>query len=108
MERSKAESFTAYLEAGQRSEREARNAPRLTGGTAFSVLVALSANPHGVMALSDLQRASDITFFEFSECLKRLMGVGYLTIDGSPGRETACISKLGAEVADLARPALRA
>ena len=56
------------------------------------------------MALSDLQRASDMTFFEFAECLKRLMGVGYLTVIGQPGRETAQITNLGAEVADLARP----
>lgn len=104
MERSKAESFIPYLEAKQKSEREARNAPRSGGGTAFSVLVALAEGPQGAMALSDLQQASGLSFFEFTESLKRLMGTGYLTVAGEPGRETASLTKLGAEVADLARP----
>jgi hypothetical protein len=98
-------SFIPYLEAKQKRERAERNAPRGTGGTAFSVLVALAADPEGVMALSDLQPASRMSIFEFAESLKRLAASGYLTIDGEPGNETAQLTKLGIEVADLARPA---
>jgi DNA-binding IclR family transcriptional regulator len=98
-------SFIPYLEAKQKRERAERNAPRVTGGTAFSVLVALASDPEGVMSLGDLQQASGMSIFEFTESLKRLMASGYLNIDGEPGSETARLTKLGSEVADLARPA---
>src|SRR5438552_4065799 len=104
MERSAMTSFIPYLEAKQRSEREKRNAPQSSGGTALSVLFALATGPQGAMALTDLQQTSGMTFFEFSECLKRLVATGYLSVAGEPGHETASITKLGAEVAALARP----
>jgi DNA-binding MarR family transcriptional regulator len=105
MERSKAESFTAYLEAVQRSERAARAVPTTSGGgTALTLLAALAVDGQGVMLLSDLQEASGMTFLDFSQALKRLVDAGYLTVKGEPGRESVVVTKLGAEVADLARP----
>ena len=107
MERSKAESFTAYLEAGRKSEREARVAPAQSGGNALTLLAALALDGRGVMLLSDLQQASGMSFFQFSEAVKRLVETGYLTVKGDPGSESAVITKLGAEVAELVRPALK-
>ncbi|MBZ5617834.1 MAG: DUF4364 family protein [Acidobacteriia bacterium] len=105
MERSKAESFTAYLEAKQKSERVTRAAPRSGGGTALTVLAALASDGQGVMLLSDLQQASGMSFLDFSQALKRLVDTGYLTVKGEPGHESVLITKLGEEVAELARPA---
>jgi predicted transcriptional regulator len=105
MERSKAESFTAYLEAKQKSEREPRVAPQPGGGTALTVLAILALDGQGVMLVSDLQQASGMSFLDFSNALKRLVDTGYLTVKGEPGHESVLLTKLGAEVAELARPA---
>jgi DNA-binding HxlR family transcriptional regulator len=104
MGQSKAESFTAYLEAKRRSERE-RLAPKPGGGTALTVLGALALDGQGVMLLSDLHQASGMSFLDFSQALKRLVDTGYVTVQGEPGRESVLLTKLGAEVAELARPA---
>lgn len=94
------------MKAKQRLEQEERNAARqAAGGTAFSVLTALSGQPGCAMAISELQQASGMGILEFADSLKRLAGSGYLTISGGPGSETAHLTKLGAEVAELARPA---
>jgi DNA-binding HxlR family transcriptional regulator len=105
MAQSKAESFTAYLEAKQRSERGARVAPQSGGWTALDVLAALALDGQGVMLLSDLHQASGMSFLDFSQALKRLVDTGYVTVKGEPGRESVLLTKLGAEVAELARPA---
>ncbi len=105
MGQSKAESFTAYLEAKQRSERDSRLAPKPGSGTALDVLTALALDGQGVMLLSDLHQASGMSFLDFSQALKRLVDTGYATVKGEPGRESVLLTKLGAEVADLARPA---
>ena len=102
MERSKAESFTAYLEEKQRQER-AKSAATATSGTAMSILAALTGGRH--MALTELQAASGMSFADFAEALKRLQNSGYLTISGEPGREVAELTRLGEDVAELARPA---
>src|ERR1700682_1324952 len=102
MERSKAESFTAYLEEKQRMERSERAAP-VTGVTALSILGALAEAPGARMALVELQAASGMSFVDFAEALKRLQASGYLTVNGGLGQEAAELSRLGAEVADLAR-----
>jgi len=101
MERSKAESFTAYLEARQR-ERAAPATPAF-GGTSLSLLAALAGAPQGAMALVELQQASGMNFGDFSRSIQRLVETGYLTVSGQPGSETAQLTKLGSEVAALAR-----
>jgi DNA-binding IclR family transcriptional regulator len=101
MERSKAESFTAYLEARQK-ERAAPAAPA-SGGTSLSLLAALASAPQWAMALAELQQASGMHFADFSQSVKRLVDTGYLTVGGQPGSETAQLTKLGSEVAALAR-----
>ena len=102
MERSKAESFTAYLEARQK-ERAAPAAPA-SGGTSLGLLAVLAAAPQGAMALAELQQASGMTFGDFSQSIQRLLETGYLTVSGQPGSETAQLTKLGSDVAELARP----
>ena len=105
MERSKSDALLFYLQASEKA-RQMRSGPTPgAGGTALSVLMALAAEPRGVMALTDLQQASGMGFLEFSEAMKRLVGTGYLTVSGQPGAETAQLTRLGEEVADLARPA---
>ena len=101
MERSKADSFTAYLEARQK-ERAAPAAPA-SSGTSLSLLAALAGAPQGTMTLAELQQASGMNFADFSQSIKRLEDTGYLTIGGQPGSETAQLPKLGSQVADLAR-----
>jgi DNA-binding IclR family transcriptional regulator len=101
MERSKAESFTAYLEARQQ-ERAAPAAPA-SGGTSFSLLAALAGAPQWTMTLAELQQASGMSFGDFSQSLQPLVDTGYLTLSGQPGSETAQLTKLGSQVADLAR-----
>jgi hypothetical protein len=102
MERSNAESFTAYLEARQK-ERAAPAAPA-SGGTSLGLLAALAGAPQWAMALAELQQASGMNFADFSQSIKRLVDTGYLTVSGQPGSETAQLTRLGSEVADLARP----
>lgn len=101
MERSKAESFTAYLEAKQK-ERPAEPARTSAGGTALSVLAVLGAAPQFTMALVELQRASGMSFLDFSQAIKKLDESGYLKVWGNPGQESAQLTKLGLDVAKLA------
>ena len=57
------------------------------------------------MPLAELQEACGMNFLDFSQSLKRLADTGYLTVNGAPGSEAAELTKLGADVAELARPA---
>jgi hypothetical protein len=104
MAQSKAESFTAYLEAKQ--QRKRAEPPQQTGGgTALSILAVLAGSGRDATPLPDLQAASGMSFTDFAEAVKRLQDSGYLTIAGAPGSETAQLTKLGQDVAALARPA---
>jgi hypothetical protein len=109
MDSSKVTSFIPYLEAKQKEQRQMREAPKpaatSTGGTALSLLTVLANAPAGGMKLAELQPASGMNYLEFSEALKRLSDSGYLTVTGAPGSEVAQLTKVGAEVADLSRPA---
>jgi len=101
MERSKADSFTAYLEARQKER--AAPTPPTSSGTSLGLLAALAGAPRGTMALTELQQASGMGFGDFSQSLQRLADTGYLTVSGQPGSETAQLTKLGSDVAELAR-----
>jgi len=100
MERAKADSFTAYLEAKQRLQPAA---PAATGATPLSLLFKLA--DVGQMPLADLQTATGMAFGEFAAALKYLGDSGYLTVSGAPGHEAARLTPLGEEVSRLARPA---
>jgi len=101
MAQSKAESFTAYLEEKQRLERLPKPAAGGAGGAVLPLLAVLAAAPGRPMAVSALQAASGMSFLDFSNALKRLADAGYLTLSGAPGQETALLTKLGAEVAEV-------
>jgi DNA-binding IclR family transcriptional regulator len=101
MERSKADSFSAYLEARQKER--AAPTPPASSGTSLGLLAALAGAPQGTMALAELQQASGMGFGDFSQSLQRLADTGYLTVSGQPGSETAQLTKLGSDVAELAR-----
>ena len=100
MERSKADSFTAYLEAKQRLQ---PSEPNASGATPLSLLFKLAEV--GQMALADLQDASGMPFAEFAAAVKDLGNSGYLTLSGAPGHEVASLTPLGENVSALARPA---
>ena len=102
MERSKAESFTAYLEA--RQQQRAAPAPQASGGTSLGLLAVLAAAPQQTMALVELQQTSGMALGDFFPSIKRLVDSGFITVSGQFGSETAQLTKLGLEVAELARP----
>jgi len=103
MQPSRADSFTACLEEKQRLE-SSRSALPVAGGTALTLLTVLAGAPGKVMPVATLQSASGMGFSDFSASLKRLQDSGYLQISGEPGKEIVEISKLGVDVAELARP----
>lgn len=100
MERAKADSFTAYLEAKQRLKPSGPAAP---GTTPLSVLFKLAEA--GQMPLADLQTTSGMPFGAFAAAVADLSNSGYLTVSGEPGHEVAKITPLGENVWRLARPA---
>ncbi len=99
MERSKADSCTAFLEAKQRRE---PSAPTAGGVTPLSLPFKLAEV--GQLPLADLQAASGMPFAEFAAAVKDLGNLGYLTVSGEPGHEVAALTKLGEEVSRLAHP----
>jgi hypothetical protein len=99
MERARADSFTAYLEAKQRLT---PTAPAATGAAPLSLLFKLAEA--GEMQLAELQGASGMPFEEFAAAIKELGNSGYLTLSGAPGQELAKVSSLGEKVSRLARP----
>ncbi len=102
MERSKADSFTAFMKEKQRlkSMRE----PLQQGATPLTLLNVLADAPRQQMPVQDLQAASGMSFTSFSEALKTLQESGYLALSGPPGGESAVLTPLGVDVAGLARP----
>lgn len=104
MAESKADSFNAYLEAKERSLRMRQAAPA-AGGTALSILAALAAAGGQPLPLTALQAESGMTFASFAEAIQRLRDSAYITVTGAPGSESAALTKLGSDVAALARPA---
>ena len=103
MEYSTADSFSAYLAAKQK-ERPASATP-IAGGTAFSLLVVLAEEPQQAIPLTDLQKAGGMSFLDFSQSIERLVKSGYLITSGEPGGEIARLTRLGSDVASLARSA---
>lgn len=100
MDRPKADSFTAFLEAKQRLKPAAVAS---TGGTPLSLLFKLAES--GSMPLADLQSASGMAFSDFSTAVNDLVNSGYFEVDGEPGHEVAKVTPLGENVSRLARPA---
>lgn len=100
MAQSKAESFSAYLQAWERDKAK----PPIVSGTPMSLLTALAGAGSGQMAVSDLMTASGMGITGFAEALKNLQNSGYLTVTGPPNAEVAKLTSLGADVARLTRP----
>ena len=100
MERAKADSFTAYLEAKQRLH---PSEPNAAGATPLSLLFRLAES--GEVPLADLQAQSGMPFGEFAAAVKDLGNSGYLTVSGAPGHEVANLTPLGENVSRLAQPA---
>lgn len=95
---SKADSFSAYLEAMQRS----KSAPA-SNGTPLSLLNALAGAEKKSMPLTDLMSAGGMEFPEFAEALKTLRDSGYLTLGGTPSAPVVTLTSQGEEVSRLAR-----
>ena len=101
MERSKADSFSAFLEARQRSKLRSATG----SGTPLALLNALADAGQKQMPVKDLMTASGMAITDFADALKSLQASGYLTLSGSPLAELARLTALGEEVSRLARPA---
>jgi hypothetical protein len=102
VERSKADSFTAYLEAKQRLRATAA-VPSGAGSTPLSLLFTVAEAPQAEMKLVELQAASGLPFDEFAGAVKNLTDLGYLGVAGPPGNEIVTLTKLGQDVSRLAR-----
>jgi predicted transcriptional regulator len=104
MQRPKADSFTTFLEAQERLKSAAGSAAPVTGVAPLTVLFKLAEAPKAQMPVTELMAASGMAFADFAEALKNLKESGYLTLSGPPSNETAALTKLGEDVARLARP----
>lgn len=99
MERSKADSFSAYLEAKQRS----KASPAPTGGTALSLLTTLARAPQKTMPVTDLMASCGMGITAFADALKSVRELGYITVSGPPTAESATLTAMGEEVARLSQ-----
>jgi len=96
---SKADSFSAFLEARQKS----RASAPATGGTSLSLLNTLAGANQQQMAVNDLMASSGMTLTDFADSLKSLKESGYLTLSGAAGAEVAKLTTLGQDVTRLSR-----
>ncbi len=101
MAQSKADSFTAFLEAKQRN-RKLQQVPY--GGTPLSLLSVLADAPRQQLPVPDLQAASGMSFPDFAESLKALIDSGYLNLSGLPGSEVATLTALGEDLMNVVGP----
>jgi hypothetical protein len=99
MERSKADSFSAYLEAKQR----VKASPAPAGGTALSLLTALAGAPQKTMPVADLMSATGMGITGFADALKSVRELGYITVSGPPTAESATLTQMGEDVARLSQ-----
>jgi DNA-binding IclR family transcriptional regulator len=97
MNQSKAESFSAFLEARQKSKARSVSST----GTALSLLNILADADDKQMAVKDLMSASGMPLIGFADALKTLKDSGYLTVSGRPGEEVAKLTALGEDVSRL-------
>lgn len=104
MARLKSDSFSAYLEAKQRSKSGKSSAQTPSAGTPLSLLNTLSQASGHQMPVTELMAASGMSFPDFAEALKSLRESGYLTLSGPPTSEMATLTQLGSDAAQLARP----
>lgn len=96
---SKADSFSAFLEARQKN----RSSAPATGGTSLSLLNTLAGANQQQMAVNDLMASSGMTLTDFADSLKSLKESGYLTLSGAAGAEVAKLTTLGQDVTRLSR-----
>ena len=104
MERSKADSFTAFLTEKQRLKAMRQPQQQGAGATPLSLLNVLAEAPQQQMPVQELQAASGMSFTGFATALKALQESGYLALSGPPGGESAVLTPLGVDVTGLARP----
>jgi predicted transcriptional regulator len=100
MERPKADSFTAFLEAQQRLQSSEQSVVDITP---LTLLFKLAEAPNLKMPVTELMAASGMSFTDFAEALKSLNESGYVTLAGPPSNEVASLTKLGEGASHLAR-----
>ncbi len=103
MERSKADSFTAFLLEKQRLK-AMDQVRQQSGATPLTLLSILAEAPQQQMPVRDLQAASGMSFTGFAETLKALLESRYVDLSGPAGEESVVLTPLGIDVAGLARP----
>ena len=98
MAQSKADSFSAYLEAKERN----KSSTATGGGTSLALLHALANADQKQMPVQDLMTASGMALTNFADALRNLQTSGYLTLSGPPSAQVAKLTSLGEEVSRLA------
>ena len=71
----------------------------------YSLLTLLNGAPQKQMTIAGLQEASRMGFLDFSQAIQELASTGHLAVLGEATRETAQLTRLGADVASLLRSA---
>jgi hypothetical protein len=112
MERPKADSFTAFLEAKQRlkSDNTRPSAASTSGASSrpntspLVVLSVLAEAPEHQMPVTELMTASRMLFTDFADALKNLGELRYLELEGPPGTQVATLTPLGLQVSVLVHP----
>ena len=96
---SKADSFSAYLEAMKRTKSATHAA---TSGTPLSLMSLLEKADNKTMPLTELMAASGMPFPDFADAMKSLHQSGYVTLSGPPA-ETVALTPQGEQVCGLLR-----
>ena len=104
MERPKAGSFSTFLEEGQRLKSNANSMNAAPEPAPLTLVFKLAAVVNGQMKTSELKVASRMSVSGFADALKSLAESGYITISGPQNEEVAILTKMGEDVARLARP----
>lgn len=94
---SKADSFSAYLEAMKRSKSASAAPP--ASATPLSLLGALARAENKAMPVTELMSSSDMSFSEFADALKSLTESRFVTLSGPPSAEVVTLTTQGEEVA---------
>jgi len=100
MDKPRAGSFTAFLEADLKRQRKERGAG---GAGAIGLLGLLLQRDDRELPLSEFMSQSGMGFVDFSEALKSLQAAGMISLGTAAGQEVATLTSKGEEVALLSK-----
>ncbi len=101
-QKTKAGSFSAFLEARQRRERSRQVPSKVSAISLLGILAETEANE---LPVAELMSKSGMGFVEYAEALKSLEAAGLIAMSGAAGAEEVRLTSKGEEVVTLSRPA---